>query len=642
MTRPILLANFVASWHPDPSARERHTALIRDQLAIPVVHVLPSGWVVGIKPLPRTSADEVFSAAQGLVVLHGPASMGVGTESGEVARLSDRVRHRPLELGECSGDFALAAFGLEGECALVSTPAALPPLYFAQDGPAVTVASRLDWITALRPNPPIIDRLPLALWAAGTPQFLDGRTVIQSIRRMRRGAQLHLGPGASPTETNLTTVFLGQPGADRALGKVDVAQALRQHVLHKLETELVSDGLNLLSLSGGLDSSTLAALARTMGKPFKAVTLLAADPQVREHELPYIRAALGERYPENWIEIPWPHKEYQTEVLAKAPAILHPVLHPVLCEMQDLQRDHPIVTYFGGEFCDELIGGSGVIAEWCADTPLMAAWQRTPIRMQGWTFGFRQYLAQRLSTARRRPPLAVPPSLAAHFDDELRREYSSWLGSYRRHSPRDPAGLTLSRWQDICTPVIDMNWEASSQLNIRRSFPLIGREVLGLLWRTSASLRLGPDYKELFRQAFAQDAPASILNRPDKGFWGKFLALAPAAPSDRTGRLPPQPTTGIIGAGKVEPYVALPGTGGYALQVAQRVSWSVHRYRETGDLVIQKQTDKGISSQLEATAQQTRNGAQYEAPHVVKSGNISSVTQGGAGALPDVANAGSA
>lgn len=623
MSRLILLANFVASWDPHRSARPAKAEYIRNKLEIGSVHTLPNGWVLGIKPLPRTAVDEVFLQREGLVVLQGGRTMAASTPAGahELGTMADRMRHRPHDLGQHVGDFALVLLDANGQCTMVNTPAALPPLYFARDGETVTLASRLDWIAALRPVPAKVDRLPLALWSITTPLHLDGRTIVRGITRMPRSSHLRMDPGIAAKTTDLADAFLGEPASERSATRKEVALALRRAVLHSLETELIPDGHNLLSLSGGMDSSALASVVRGMGRPFKAVSLLSSHPQVRARELIYIRSALGPKYPGDWLEIPWLHREYQTEVLDKAPPILHPVLHPVLCELPDIQRQHPVEVYFGGEFCDELIGGASVVPEWCGDTPILQAWRETPVRLQGRTISFWVYIQERLRSALGGIPPSLRNELPGYIDASLRLEYRDWLNRFRSTASTLAANLPLLRWQQIYTPLFDMNWEAASSLSVRRSFPIVSRDTLALLRRTAPALRLGPGPKELFRAAFAKNVPEINLNRDDKGVWGTAVPLVPRPPQVLRSGL----AKGIIRNAGVAPYSLLPGTGMYALRVTQRY---MHRIRTTLGIAMKSQ-DIAAKQPKAETHSETRNTAlDYVPPRFQRGGNLSTVTQG--------------
>lgn len=624
MSNLNLLANFAAAWRPDPEQRERCLSFMRDKLRLAAVQALPNGWIVGIQPLPRTSTDHVLCTANRLVILQAPASMRTGPDRRlEAASLADIARNRPLGLGEYPGDCALVTLDDHGEYHLVASPGSLPPLYYSRDGDTVTLASRLDWIAAMRPAPIAMDRLAAALWANLTPLYLDGRTVIEGVRRIRRGTHRQADASQPGFETDLTTRFLGKAGADCAATKFEVAGALHDAVLKAMDVELTSDGLNLLSLSGGTDSSTLAILARLLGKPFKAVSLMPTELARREHELSYIREALGERYPNEWLEIPWPHKEYWAEVMREAPDILHPVMHPVLCKLGAIRNAHAVATYFGGEFCDELIGGISVFTEWCASRSPATAWKHTPIRMAGRTLTFRHYLAERARAALTHRPAGAPRRLPDYFDASVRDEYSSWL---RLQSGRGAVG-PLARWYGLYSPLVDMNWEASSHYGVRRSFPFAGRHVLSLLNRTSADLRLGPRHKELFRLAFRSEVPPGILDRGEKGSWGGHLRLGPGGHVPGVTRLMTPPGSGILRASHFSAFsVGIPER---AVVMVERM---VSHLNLQGEKMISEKKDS--SFELGKT-DEIQVEAPYDAPRITPGGNVSSVTKGATGAGTD-------
>ena len=74
-----------------------------------------------------------------------------------------------------------------------------------------------------------------------------------------------------------------------------------------------------------------------------------------------------------------------------------------------------------------------------------------------------------------------------------------------------------------------MNWEATSALGIRRSFPFFNREAIELAFECHPTELVGPGTKKLLRTALRGDVPQKNLQRPDKGQWGSRLPVEQVA-----------------------------------------------------------------------------------------------------------------
>src|SRR5438034_157187 len=97
----------------------------------------------------------------------------------------------------------------------------------------------------------------------------------------------------------------------------------------------------------------------------------------------------------------------------------------------------------------------------------------------------------------------------------------------RDHAPR--RYLALRAEED---GFVAMNWEAATNLGVRRFFPFFNRDVIELAFECHPTELVGPGTKKLLRRALRQDVPQHNLERPDKGGWGSYVRAARLAWSE--------------------------------------------------------------------------------------------------------------
>ncbi len=306
---------------------------------------------------------------------------------------------------------------------------------------------------------------------------------------------------------------------------------MRSLLIAKLECDLDPTGGNLLTLSGGVDSSSLAALAAgVVGRPVWTWSLLPAREDLLQHELSYIEP-LAQRYgfARRWTVLF--HERLVLELWRVAPCIVFHVIHPALCSLPGIVQEAPVRVLFGGEFADEVCGSSSTVPDWLAHTPLhrqltdAQALSSIPRHVARWG-------KHRLAWLLGRPLLPFPQNLLERhlpnfFHREVREDYRAWWDRRRREVRDDPAPW---RYLAVRTTALagfaPMNWEACSALGIRRSLPFFTREVLELAFACHPTELYGPEPKKLLRNALREDVPERNLLRPDKGGWGSHYQEA--------------------------------------------------------------------------------------------------------------------
>jgi asparagine synthetase B (glutamine-hydrolysing) len=297
---------------------------------------------------------------------------------------------------------------------------------------------------------------------------------------------------------------------------------LRGVLVETLERDLDPGGRNLLTLSGGVDSTSLGALAAgTLGFGLSSFSLLPSWEPELSQELSYIDPLTREYGIEPARKLGLT-QEVRKRWLRSSPGLPFQILHPALCELPGICEQQEVRVMVGGEFADEVCGEMGRIYDWARAT---SAW-RLPLVSRRLPFGPRDYLRWarcRVRDALGRPWIRPPEELEAWVHPEIEAEYRAWrrrrveaarghgvVGSLRERS-------TLDGW-------VAMNWEGTTPLGVRRTIPFFTREVLELAFECDPSELLGPGKKKLLRAALRGDAPDRNLDRPDKGGWGSGMA----------------------------------------------------------------------------------------------------------------------
>jgi asparagine synthetase B (glutamine-hydrolysing) len=522
MRLPNRLSDLVAVCPRDalmlPRLRER---LPRD----PGWHELetPDGWLAVSRGLGEGEVPETQPfVLEGWPDLHrwrGDAERG----HAELRRLADARRWSATP-----GDVSYVQLGPGGTATLVRAPAARVPIYVHRTDEAMFVATRMDLMLALRPEWPWrFDGLVTLSHAGAQGVLPPGRTTIQDVQHVPCGHVLEISrDGAS--RGRLSRYWDPRPETlRRRFDERAHAAALREAVLEYLEVELDPDGQNLLSLSAGVDSSTLATVTgATLGIGYSAVSILPANPIDRATEDRCL-AAIAAVAPPRW-HARYHHDEHAwIDVMGDGDAAAGvPVIHPVLLEAPALHRAHGFAVLFGGEWADATCGDRMTISDWLAEAPvrsLLRHQARLPV-------GERDVLHALRRRALRQLPLeaqAISPGEApACATPELRREFAAWDEQVlaRARAERRPR---LRLWQETHVEYwMQQNWEVLSRLDVRRVAPFFQRRVIELAFAAPPQALIGPHVKKPLRRAFAADVPRAVLWR-EKSVWPNEAAPEP-------------------------------------------------------------------------------------------------------------------
>jgi asparagine synthetase B (glutamine-hydrolysing) len=403
-------------------------------------------------------------------------------------------------------------------------------LYVKRARSGWAIATRLGDLVRYLPDEPRLDPLVNAIWTTGWGMFPDGRTFLDGVTIVARGhfarlnGQLEVQCYWDPRPPRVV-----YPTRRRAR---EHAQRLRALLVAKLERDLDPEDGNLLTLSGGVDSTALAALAvGVVGRKVWSWSLLPSKENAHWHsrEMSFIEP-LAQQYGvrRRW-EVHY-HERLLLELWPAAPRIVFHVLHPALCSLPAIVREAPVRVMFGGECADEVCGSAFTVPDWTRDTSLLHLLMDPEISLKNprvlvrWARGRFDLLRGRaqppfprrlleLDMFREHPLLFFHPAVraeyAAYWDRksrELREETRPWR--------------YVAMHLDTHDAFVPMNWEACSALGIRRSLPFFNREALELMYECHPTELYGPKIKKLLRMALHGDVPARNLHREDKGVWG--------------------------------------------------------------------------------------------------------------------------
>ena len=279
------------------------------------------------------------------------ASFGTRTDT-------EAVLHAYLLDGPASFERLEGMFGLciwddrTGEVVLARDPFGMKPLYIYEDAHLVAFASEIRAILAL-------PGLDLSLDADGIADYFTfrytpaPRTIYKRIRRMAPGTYVELSPKGTGPERSFADLA-ALPPAEVPTDFEEAAAALRDMLSRSTKAHLIGEAPIALMLSGGVDSSVLAAILNSHGVTMEAFNI--GFPEVNEFAY---SSAVAQRHGFKLHNI-----EMTPEaVVASAEDILgaldEPVADPAQFPLYKLCAE--IAKYatvvLSGEGADELFGG---------------------------------------------------------------------------------------------------------------------------------------------------------------------------------------------------------------------------------------------------------------------------------------------
>lgn len=474
------------------------------------------GCVMATRALPRSVPDGQELRAAGLAFAEGRDSL-------------DAPPARGLSLESLPGNVGFVRAEPDG-LLVVRSGAGTVPWYAWHDGERAIVATMFTELVRLLPVAPEFDPLVCGMWATGNPTFPGGRTFLQGVMAVAPGDAAEVGPGRPASVRSWWNPWPDELPWPTRSARAEHVQRFREAVLAVLDRELADEPVNLLTLSGGVDSATLAYLVgRHLGRPLAALSFVppvdAPEAELEASYLDPIGHDLGiaphTRFPLSAAD--------RLAMAARTPQVAFPVFHPALQVLPTIARDHRVEVLVGGEFADEVCGGWFALPDWLDAVSLPRLVTQLRILPRG--------RPDLVAWARRRRPGRVRPgpwrtALPEWVRPEIDAEFQAWRTSHqiqlRTSSAPHRHQRAVLNWLNGS---VAMNWEVCSALKVRRAFPFLSPEVLTVISACHPAELLGPGDKRLERQAFSEVVPQRQLQRPDKGGWGVDEDSVPAVPT---------------------------------------------------------------------------------------------------------------
>ena len=508
------LVNHLLVWSPDPALRASLRERWADHADFTSVSEGPGDWV---------RADAVLQLSDPTPPSSGPVRLGVaeGRERiVDVAAFERELSTGTIDLARQPGDVGAVAV-TETSASVLRSPAGLVPWYVHVRDDLVVVSTRLAWFERHLPFEFGVDAFAHAIATDGI-SCIGTRTPLADVDCVPVGhlARVELGSGRPATFVDVWHPESLRPARWSRDDADERGVELRDILLRRLHADLDPAGRNLIGMSGGVDSSSLAALAvRAAGLRLDAFTFLPGEqhPSLEEVDS-YVRSIGAVVEPSRHWRF---HMTEQRSLdsVQSSPAVALPIVHPALSLLPQMAEEGDVAVYTGGEAADDLFAGPFVLGkDWIENISavqlarsLRRPWYRVP----------RRYVARQWWEARRGTrthPLLVPREMETVFRPELRAEYTDWISDLDDLLDRSDHPYRHVLLLFTCDGWLRQNWEVSSELGLRRSFPFWCRETIELAFTTPQRIQALPP-KRVIRRGLRDDVPAYNLDRVDKGAW---------------------------------------------------------------------------------------------------------------------------
>lgn len=445
-----------------------------------------------------------------------------------------------------TGMFAFAALDLaSGEVLLARDRSGMKPLYFARlpsasFGGGVAFASELDALLEV----PSIDRR-VDLHGLSSYLFSDcthpPHTLVRGVEKLGPGERLVVRADGS-LDGPERYVSPELPEVSLGVDEPPTADELRETLADAVEAELMSDVPLGVFLSGGVDSSMIAALAKARGRGRSLTAFSIAFEEASFDESAHARRValhLGLPYVEETLGTPRMLETLDTILDGLDEPMADPSIVPTY-HLAALAARH-VKAALGGDGADELFGGYPTYRAHAGPARLLGP----PVLGARRIFGEAR-LAAWLD--------AIPASegyqsldwklkrFAGRFDDDVVRRHLRWMSSLdlpalervmgarfvpppsltaahpRLHAPALTA-MALDFATYLPGSVLTKLDRATMAHGLEARAPFLDERVLAIARRTPLRAKIrGHVGKAILRDAARPLLPAVILDRPKHGF----------------------------------------------------------------------------------------------------------------------------
>ena len=424
---------------------------------------------------------------------------------------------------------------------LVRDRLGVKPLYWARSGDRLLFASEIKGILEsglieARPNTSVLSEM------LATRYTSDEETLFEGIYKLLPGHRLVFEDGAIRIEKYWDLPLDGPDPELEALGQHELIDRFRDLLQESVRLRLMADVPLGMFLSGGIDSSAVAALmSREMNRPVETFSVAFADR--RFSELEYARQAaraIGANNHEVVIG--------EDDFFGALPRLIwhedEPIAHPSsvpLHFVSALARQH-VKVVLTGEGSDELLAGYGKYPRALINWNAGGVYERmVPGAVRAAVASsLVPHLPRSLGRYARRSFLSVPRRPAAMFLDNF-----AGMPLHLQHTLLDPAivngrdpyassleyftrvngnSSTLGRllYTDTKTYLVELLMkqdQMSMSTSIESRVPFLDHKLVEFAARLPDRLKLaGFTTKRILRESLRGIVPDEILTRPKMGF----------------------------------------------------------------------------------------------------------------------------
>lgn len=447
------------------------------------------------------------------------------SESDTEVLLEGWARHGPAFVSRLEGMFAFALWDATDETLYLARDVfGIKPLYVAESGGGMLVASEVRALLASGRVERRIDRAALAgyLTYGSVP---EPQTLVEGVRMVPAGSVVACREVRGLVETReLVRLDVVPPQRDVISDRAEAAAEVRRALEHSIDRHLVSDVPVAVFLSGGLDSSIVAALAaQRAGGPIDGFTVTFSERRFDESP---IARAVAERYGIRHHEIPLGGDDLLRALPAAFSAMDQPTLDGInTYVVSESVRKHGTKVVLSGLGGDELFAGypsfrrARALARYArVPEPIRRAAARAATRVGG-VRGAKVALGLRRGS----------PADAAYFASRTlfgERQVAALSGAVRKPSGTSRSDLSLLQqvsWRELTgymrnTLLRDSDvFSMSHALELR--VPFLDGDVASAAFRAADSLKLARGATKPLLVAAAGDLlPDDVWNRPKQGF----------------------------------------------------------------------------------------------------------------------------
>src|SRR5215211_806931 len=366
MLRPM--ANLFAVTDADPSTLDH----LEERLAVSgefdCVWRPSDGWVAAQASFPEAEPDGDAVHSRGFAFVEGRDRLQRGPGLKWLDRVADLADRTPGGLAQLPGDFGFVRFRRDGTALAVRSCGGLVPLYLhRRDGGALALGTLLDYFPRFIPTRFHPDPLINASFELGMT-FIEGRTFLEGVSILPRASHTALRWGGA---SRSSVYWDPRPNVgDEPEPSPEHPRELRRILIETLSRDLDPRGGNLLLLSGGVDSSALAALAAgAIGRSLSSWSLIPPMEPEGSRERSYIDSLVSQFGIEPARQLEFTEHAHRRWI-ATAPGLPFQILNPALCDLRRIRAEQEVSVLVCGLFADEVCGHQQRMPDWLDYTSL--------------------------------------------------------------------------------------------------------------------------------------------------------------------------------------------------------------------------------------------------------------------------------